>query len=70
MKKFKLKYKATFTGTIDVRADNRKEAIDMVERDFGGLQATVGHGITSNSRDEEGIVNWDIHIHPDTTSIK
>jgi NMD protein affecting ribosome stability and mRNA decay len=71
MKLIKIKYKATFEGTIEVRADNREEAKKIVEQGFGGLTVSVGHSSwVSDSKEEEGIKDWDISTHPEKVTIR
>lgn len=71
MKTYKIKVTYTFEGTVDVRADSKKEAKNIVDKGFGGAIADVGQSSwIANTKDEEGITMWDIPYHPTKTTIK
>jgi hypothetical protein len=60
MKTYNLEVTFTFRGMVTVKADNRKEAIQTVEEDFGLVMGGSPH--TTN---DESIVNWDFNMHPE-----
>jgi hypothetical protein len=70
MKIFEFKYKAVFEGTVEVRAENRQEAKEIVQRDFGLSTPYIANSNESNEKDEEGIVDWEFDSHPTKTVIK
>lgn len=70
MKTYTFKYKATFEGTVEVRAADKKEAKRIVEQEL----SVIGPSISSSSESvyayEEGIVDWDFDMHSTKTVIK
>lgn len=70
MKTYNLKVKFVFTGTLDVRADSKKEALEIANRSFGMVAGEISKNELSEHEDEEGISDWDISTHPDEKIIK
>lgn len=70
MKTYTFKYKATFEGTVEVRAADKKEAKRMAEQDFGLVGPSISASSESAYAYEEGIVDWDFDMHPTKTVIK
>lgn len=70
MKKYTLEIKYTFTGTVEVRAESKDEAKRIARDDFGMVAGSISTSNESSDENEEGIVDWDISTHPDTTTIK
>lgn len=70
MKKYTLEIKYTFTGTVEVRAESKDEAKRIAKDDFGMVTGNISTSNESSDENEEGIVDWDISTHPDTTTIK
>ncbi len=70
MKNYTFNVTYTFTGTVDVRAKNKEQAREIVNRDFGPVSPSYGASNHSNNKDEEGIVDWDCDIHPVKSTIK
>lgn len=70
MKTYNLKVKFVFTGTIDVRANNRQEALEIAERSFGMVAGDISKNETSDHEEQAGISDWDISTHPDEKIIK
>lgn len=71
MRTYKLKVSYTFEGTVEVRAENREQAKEIVNTGFGGVMGSVGKSSwTSDSKDESGIVDYEFPIHPDKVKIK
>ncbi len=70
MRAYKLKVKMVFEATVIVRAHNRYDAKTIAERDWG---CTLNNASTSNlsdSKTKEGVVDWNVTIHPVKTIIK
>lgn len=58
MRTYKIEVKATFEGTVMVKAQNKADAVLFAKRDFGINFPNVR---TSN---EETVMNWDIGSYP------
>lgn len=70
MRSYKLKVKMVFEATVIVRAHNRYDARTIADRDWG---CTINNASTSNSSEsktEEGVVDWNLSIHPSKTVIR
>lgn len=70
MRSYKIKVKMVFEATVIIRATDRLHAKTIAERDWG---CTLNNATTSNSSDyktKEGVVDWNITIHPIKTIIK
>lgn len=72
MKKLKFKAEFTFTGEVEVMIDKR-ESIDyarqQLENNFGFIADNISGGAwLSNDKEEEGIIDWNISMHPEETS--
>lgn len=65
MNNYKVKAKWVFEGTIDVRANSKKEALEIVKQGFNHPTIDIGNTTSydSNSEDEEGIVDWNVGLH-------
>lgn len=61
MKSYIVKTTFTFTGTFKVKAENKQQAREQVEKDCG---CVLGSGIHSTLDDNQ--VDWDFPIHPET----
>ena len=59
MKTFTIEVRYTFTGTYQVKAENRKEAIRIVENDCGCC------GPSHQTTNDEQVKDWDFPIHPE-----
>lgn len=70
MKTYKVKVSYTFEGEVKVRAENKNDAKEIVERDFGLVSPEVSTSNTSDSKDDEGVVDWNIDVHPNRIKIK
>lgn len=60
MNKYRVPVKLIFTGTVDVLAEDEKEAEDIALDNIGGI---LDH-VENNCRDDI-ITDWDISIHSD-----
>lgn len=70
LRTYKVKVSYTFNGTVDVKAESKKEAKNIVDIGFGGVNIEVGKSSwTSNEPDEAGIVDWNIDMKADRTHI-
>lgn len=70
MRAYKLKVKMVFESTVIVRAHNRYDARTIANRDWG---CTLNNANTSNlseTKTEEGVVDWNVNVHPSKTVIK
>lgn len=64
MKTYTMEVKVTFTGTIQVKADTKREAREIANRDWG---VTINNAHTSN---DEHVVDWDMDMTPETKTFK
>lgn len=72
MKVYKIKYKAVFEGVIEVRAENRMRAKEIVQQGFGASINTpskTGWDIDRRDKENEGIIDWDFSTTPEKTTI-
>ena len=63
MTKYRVPVCITFTGTVDVEADDPTNADEIVAGNFRAMIGTCGN----NGRDE--IVDWDIGLHCDDVEV-
>lgn len=70
LRTYKVKVSYTFNGTVNVKAESKREAKIIVGTGFGGVNIEVGKSSwTSNEPDESGIVDWEIGMKSDRTHI-
>lgn len=70
LKTYKVKVSYTFNGTVDVRAESKRDAKSIVETGFGGVNVEVGKSSwLSDHKEESGIVDWEIDLKADRTHI-
>lgn len=60
MKQFEVEVHVKFIGTVKVEAKSKKEALEIVEKDFkaGGLREI-------QNCENEAIVDWNMPFHPE-----
>lgn len=59
-----------FESTVIVRADNRLEARTIANRDWGCILNNASCSNLSNSKTEEGVVDWNVNSFPSKTTIR
>jgi hypothetical protein len=71
MRTYKIKYKATFEGIIEVRAEDKERAKYIVNQAFGvSIDTPSKTGWDSNDEEDEGIVDWIFDSHAEKITIK
>jgi len=62
MNTYEIKVTYTFDAVVHVRAESKREAVEIVESDFKGFEASIDETkLTSDLADEAGIYgcDWD-----------
>lgn len=70
MNTYQVKVKYSFEGVVEVRAESKNEAIEIVNSNFGIICEVTKPTWESNHPDDAGIVDWNIETHPSTKTIK
>jgi hypothetical protein len=63
MKTFTIEVRYSFTGTYQIEAENRKEAIRIAEQDCGCVAPIFQ---TSN---DQAVKNWEFPLHPEVKAV-
>lgn len=63
MRSYKFKVKCTFSGTVEARGKNRAHAKQMIEKYWGAVGPNYQTSASSDSKNEEGIVDWKMDVH-------
>ena len=71
MKTYKIKVKQTFTGTVEVRAESKAEALKIMNIGFNfpTLDVHSKHSWSANEKEDEGILDWDFDDHSQENKI-
>ena len=64
-KTYNIKASYTFEGVFKIKANTRKEAIEMVNKQCG---LVIGRNIHTSLPDDD--VDWDFNVHPSRTSAR
>lgn len=70
MNTYQVKVKYSFEGVVEVRAESKNEAKEIVKTSFGIICEVPKPSWESNHPDDEGIVDWNIETHPSSETIK
>ncbi len=70
LKTYQVKVKYTFEGVVDVRADSKTKAKEIVDSGFGACIDISKSSWESNHPDDEGISDWNFDVHPTQTTLK
>lgn len=65
MKKFRVRVEYTFTGYVDVNAENGERAKDIVRNDFGMVAGNISTSNISECATDEGVIDWVVGTHPE-----
>lgn len=61
---YQYKTKIVFEVDVFVRASDRERAYQILKNDFGATLTNVHSSNSSDSVDEEGVVDWNYDVHP------
>jgi hypothetical protein len=70
MKTYTFRVSYTFEGEVEVRAENRERAKEIIEKDFGAVSPEYHTSSSSDHPEDEGIVDWNMGIHPERHCIR
>lgn len=63
MKTFEVEVRYTFTGTYQIEAKDRKEAIRIAEQDCGCV------GPTFQTSNDQAVKDWQFPLHPEAKAV-
>jgi hypothetical protein len=71
LKSYQIKVKYTFEGVVEVRAEDKTRAKEIVDKGFGAsIDLPSKTGWDSNNPEDEGIVDWNFDLTPVQTTMK